>query len=247
MRILVLVLSIVTVLITSFNIVISLDKVEAQNTNISSSEEVIEKEKNEHEVSEYIEGEAPLYIDGIVVVNKDYGLPRNFKSDLEEEALQAVDDIIAAAKKENIAIKVRSGFRSYDNQVQLFKTYANRDGSSKANTYSAHAGFSEHQTGLAFDFTTGKSNKSIGVWFDDTPQAKWLYENAYKFGFVLRYPEDKDHITGYMHESWHYRYVGKEHSKNFKMNDLTLEEYLGLYDGSSDNNEDDDLDDNLDD
>jgi D-alanyl-D-alanine carboxypeptidase len=55
-----------------------------------------------------------------------------------------------------------------------------------------------------------------------------LYENAYKYGFILRYPKGKEDITGYMYESWHYRYIGKEHSKNFKMNDLTLEEYLGL-------------------
>lgn len=229
MRILVSILSIATFLVTSFNIVASLDLEKIQKTNVLSYEEELEEESQKYEVTEYIEGVSPLYIDGVVIVNKDYGLPENYKSDLEEEALEAVEELQRAANEDNITIKVRSGYRSYKTQVQLFRTYSQRDGSSKANTYSAHPGFSEHQTGLAFDFTNGKNNKSIGNWFDDTPQAKWLYENAYKFGFVLRYPEGKEDITGYIYESWHYRYIGTKHSYNFKMNDLTLEEYFDLY------------------
>ncbi|MEG1411273.1 MAG: M15 family metallopeptidase [Terrisporobacter sp.] len=192
------------------------------------------KEINEeptHKKSDYVEGEKPLYIDDILVVNKDYGLPSNYAPDSgseDTEAMEAFNEMKAAAKKDGIIINLRSGYRSYYTQVQLYNDYVRRDGKEAADRYSAIPGFSEHQTGLALDITTGNSKKSIGPWFDETPQAKWLYENAYKYGFVLRYPKGKEDVTGYMYESWHYRYIGKEDSKNFKMNDLTLEEYLGL-------------------
>lgn len=189
------------------------------------------EEKPKHEVSEYIEGEKPLYIDGILVVNKDYGLPKDYAPESgkeDTEAMEAFNEMKAAAKQDGIIINVRSGYRSYNTQVQLYNNYVAQDGKAEADRYSARPGFSEHQTGLVLDITTDKTSRSIGPWFDETPQAKWLYENAYKYGFILRYPKGKEDITGYMYESWHYRYIGKKHSKNFKMNDLTLEEYLGL-------------------
>ncbi|MDM8127628.1 M15 family metallopeptidase [Paraclostridium benzoelyticum] len=192
--------------------------------------ESIEK-KPKHERSEYIEGIQPLYIDGILVANKDYGLPSEYapaSGSEDYEAMEAFKEMQEAAKKDGLEINVRSGYRSYDTQVQLYNNYVQRDGKEAADRYSSVPGFSEHQTGLALDISNGNYKKSIGPWFDNTPQAKWLYENAYKYGFILRYPKGKEDITGYMYESWHYRYVGKEHSKNFKMNDLTLEEYLGL-------------------
>ena len=129
-------------------------------------------------------------------------------------------------KKERIIINIRSWFRSYETQETLYNNYIARDGLEKASRYSAKPGYSEHQTGLAIDITTEDTTTSIGDWFNDTKQAEWLYNNAYKYGFILRYPKGKEHITGYKYESWHYRYVGIEHSKNFAMNDLTLEEYL---------------------
>ena len=189
------------------------------------------EEKPKHEVSEYIEGEKPLYIDGILVVNKDYGLPKDYSPESgkeDTEAMEAFNEMKAAAKQDGIIINVRSGYRSYNTQVQLYNNYVAQDGKAEADRYSARPGFSEHQTGLVLDITTDKTSRSIGPWFDETPQAKWLYENAYKYGFILRYPKGKEDITGYMYESWHYRYIGKKHSKNFKMNDLTFEEYLGL-------------------
>ncbi|CEQ09674.1 D-alanyl-D-alanine carboxypeptidase [[Clostridium] sordellii] len=184
-----------------------------------------------HKKSEYIQGEKPLYVDGVLVVNKDYGLPSDYAPESGSEdtqAMKAFNEMKEAAKKDGIRINVRSGYRSYDTQVDLYNNYVKADGKKAADRYSAIPGFSEHQTGLALDITTGNTQRPIGTWFDDTPQAKWLYENAYKYGFILRYPKGKEDTTGYMYESWHYRYIGKEHSKNFKMNDLTLEEYLGL-------------------
>lgn len=233
MRLLVIILSITVVIVSSFNMAVSreLEKEEIQRTNILNynSEIVKEAKENNHDISEYVEGKKPLYIDGIVVVNKDYRLPKNYKSPREEEALDAFEEMKDDASEDGIILNIRSGYRSYNTQVGLFNRYSNNDGSEVANTYSAKAGYSEHQTGLAYDFTNRNTNKAPGSWFDNTPESKWLYENAHNYGFILRYPEGKEHVTGYIYESWHYRYVGIEHSKNFNMNNLTLEEYLGLY------------------
>lgn len=232
MRIIVIILSVALTLISTFNVYVFLsleDVKQFQHTNVLSATDNIEEElEKKHNMSEYVPYEKPLYVDYILVVNKNYGLPKDFKSEQVEESLEALDEMIKSAKEDGIGLVVRSGYRSYSNQVSLFKYYSNQDGSSKANTYSAKPGYSEHQTGLAYDFTRKNVNKSIGSWFNDTKEAKWLYENAHKFGFILRYPEGKEDITGYIYESWHYRYIGKEHSKNFNMNNLTLEEYLGL-------------------
>lgn len=188
------------------------------------------QKKPDHKKSNYIEGVQPLYIDGILVANKDYGLPHGYAPESKSEAYEAIEafnEMKEAAKQDGIKISIRSGYRSYNTQVQLYNYYVQRDGKEAADRYSSVPGFSEHQTGLALDILNG-DGRSTGKWFDDTPQARWLYENAYKYGFILRYPKGKEDITGYMYESWHYRYIGKEHSKNFKMNNLTLEEYLGL-------------------
>ena len=233
MKILVVILSILVVLVSSFNIAVSkeLERIEIQRTNILSynSEAIKQAKENNKDVSEYVEGKKPLYIDGIVIVNKDYKLPKNYKSPREQEALNAFEKMKKDASKEGIALNIRSGYRSYNTQISLFNRYAQNDGREVANTYSAKPGNSEHQTGLALDITNRNTNLAPGSWFDNTPEAKWLYENAYKYGFILRYPEGKEHITGYIYESWHYRYVGVEHSENFNMNNLTLEEYVGLY------------------
>lgn len=177
---------------------------------------------------EYIEGEKPVYINNILVANKDFGIPKNFASGLNNELLEAFNQMKADAEKEGIILNIRSGFRSYETQETLYNNYIAKDGLEKASRYSAKPGYSEHQTGLAIDITTEDTTTSIGDWFNDTKQAEWLYNNAYKYGFILRYPKGKEHITGYKYESWHYRYVGIEHSKNFAMNDLTLEEYLKI-------------------
>ena len=179
---------------------------------------------------EYIEGVQPLYIDGIVVVNKKYGLPQDYRApeELEKDAIDAAKRMMKSAEEDGVVIKIRSGYRSYSIQSTLYNNYVRRDGKEAADKYSAVPGYSEHQTGLAFDFTTSDTITSIGDWFTDTIQAKWLYENAYKYGFIIRYPEGKEDITGYQYESWHYRYIGEEHSIHFAMNNLTLEEYLGL-------------------
>ena len=163
------------------------------------------------------------YMDGILIVNKTYPLPQNYNPGVNPEAKAALDKMFAAAKAEqNLKMWVCSGFRSYTVQKNLYNSYVRRDGAKAADRYSARPGYSEHQTGLAFDINYADYR------FKNTAEAKWLAANAYKYGFILRYPEGKESITGYMYEPWHYRYVGVESAKKIFDSGLTLEEYFGI-------------------
>lgn len=170
----------------------------------------------------------PKYINGILIVNKEYGLPDTYLPGESKDARTAFENMKADAAKEGIYLNAFSTYRSYWSQNRLYNNYVANYGQDPTDTFSAKAGFSEHQTGLAFDI--GGVDRSL--WAEEnfkyTEEAKWLKENCTKYGFILRYPEGKEWVTGYMHESWHFRYIGTEHSKNFEGNDLTLEEYLGL-------------------
>lgn len=174
------------------------------------------------------------YIGDTIIVNKTYGLPSNFApNNLEDingyiKVVNFVKDafleLSSDAKAIGLNIYASSGYRSYSNQEYIYNNYAKRDGIEKADTYSARAGYSEHQTGLAIDVNT------VDMTFDNTSESKWLRENCYKYGFVIRYPKGKEGITGYMYEPWHIRYVGKElASKLYKDGDyITFEEYFGI-------------------
>lgn len=141
---------------------------------------------------------------------------------LVSEARSAFETLSEDAKKEGMNIIAMSSYRSYDYQVNLYDNYVATDGKEAADTYSARAGYSEHQTGLAVDVY----NKVLPYTsFEETEEFNWMQENAYKYGFILRFPKDKVKITGYQYESWHYRYVGKEVAKYIHNHDLTLEEY----------------------
>ena len=103
-----------------------------------------------------------------------------------------------------------------------YNKYAKKDGYDAADTYSAKAGFSEHQTGLAIDVYNGSTNYTS---FEKTKEFTWMQKNAYKYGFIMRYPKDKEKETGYKYEAWHYRYIGKEIAKYIYDNRITYEEY----------------------
>lgn len=170
----------------------------------------------------------PKYINGILIVNKEHGLPDTYLPGESKEARTAFENMKADAAAEGIYLNAFSTYRSYWSQNTLYNNYVANYGQDPTDTFSAKPGFSEHQTGLAFDI--GGVDRSL--WAEEnfkyTEEAKWLKKNCTKYGFILRYPEGKEWITGYMHESWHFRYIGTEHSKNFENNDLTLEEYLGI-------------------
>ena len=163
------------------------------------------------------------YMDGILIVNKTYQLPSSYNPGVNSEAQAALNTMFAAAKAEyNLKMWVCSGFRSYTVQKNLYNSYVRRDGAENADRYSARPGHSEHQTGLAFDINYADDR------FKGTPEAAWLAANAYKYGFILRYPEGKESVTGYIYEPWHYRYVGVENAAKIYASGLTLEEYFGI-------------------
>ena len=164
------------------------------------------------------------YIDGVLVVNKTYPLPEDYGNGLTSTTTNAFYEMQAASKLENLNIYLSSGFRSYSTQDRIYNNYVARDGKQMADTYSARPGHSEHQTGLAFDVN------QINDTFNDSAEAKWLANNCYKYGFILRYPQGKEDITGYKYESWHFRYVGVDLATKLYNNGdwITLEEYFGI-------------------
>ena len=169
------------------------------------------------------------YINGVLLVNKKYGLPKDYNPGESKEARSEFERMKKDASKSNIYLNAFSTFRSYSYQYNLYWNYVKRDGQEKADTYSAKPGYSEHQTGLAFDIGGKNSKLWANDGFHNTTEAKWLANNAHNYGFILRYPKGKEHITGYKYESWHYRYVGVELAKKIYNSGLCLEEYLGEY------------------
>ena len=161
--------------------------------------------------------------DEILVVNKHYPLSKDYNPGENPTAKVAFLKLIAQMQKEGYAVSNNySGFRSYATQAQLYQSYVNREGQAAADRYSARPGYSEHQTGLAFD-VIGTNGHLV----EDESAAQWLLDHAADYGFVVRYLKGKESVTGYMHEEWHLRYVGKE-AKEIAASGLTLEEYYGF-------------------
>ena len=146
-------------------------------------------------------------------------------------AADALSELCAAAEfDEGYILYGASGYRSYNTQMVLFNKSVESKGSIyEANKLNAVPGQSEHQLGLAMDLTLEELNYELNESFGETEEGIWLKNNAHRYGFILRYPKEKEHITGYSYEPWHFRYVGKETAKYIYENDLTLEEFYGLY------------------
>ena len=163
------------------------------------------------------------YVNGILIANKTYSLPSDYNPGrLLNETMNAFNNLKAAAANEGMTFWISSGFRSYTTQKNLYANYVAGYGKEAADTFSARAGHSEHQTGLAMDVNY------IEDWFGDTKEGKWLAENAHKFGFIIRYPKSKEAITGYKYEPWHIRYLGVDIATSVYESGLCLEEYLGI-------------------
>lgn len=173
-----------------------------------------------------------------VLVNKFYSLGKDYvPKDLvsinskyavddsklmEKTAAQAFEKMAKKAKEEGYNIRAVSTYRSYSYQNTLYNNYVSQDGKEKADTYSARPGYSEHQTGLAVDVDNiSTSYTSFGL----TKEFKWMQENCYKYGYILRYTKETEFITGYKDEPWHYRYVGTEIASYIHENPMTYEEY----------------------
>ena len=162
------------------------------------------------------------YINGVLIANKSYSLPADFNPGLDSTCYNQFCKLSSAAAQEGLNIYLSSGFRPYDDQNQIYNNYVARDGQAAADTYSARPGYSEHQSGLAIDVN------QIDDSFIGTPEAIWLENHCHEFGFILRYPQGKQSITGYQYESWHIRYVGTDISYQIHDSGLTLEEFFGI-------------------
>ena len=146
---------------------------------------------------------------------------------LREPAYLALKELFqAAADEKSYELHARSGYRSYGTQRDLYNSYVKNHGQAAADKYSAKPGQSEHQTGLAMDITCAAMNFQLDDTFGDTDEGKWVAENAHRFGFIVRYPKDKEDITGYFYEPWHIRYLGVELATKVYESGLTLEEYI---------------------
>ena len=164
--------------------------------------------------------------DEIVIANKHYPLSKDYNPGENPTAKAELLKLIAAMQEAGFPISDHySGFRSYETQTQLYQDYVNQDGKAEADRYSARPGYSEHQTGLAFDLIG-----TNGDLVTEEKAAQWLLDHAADYGFVVRYLKGKEKETGYMAEEWHLRYVGKE-AKDIAASGLSLEEYYGFEGG----------------
>ncbi|MBQ6388900.1 MAG: M15 family metallopeptidase [Mogibacterium sp.] len=163
-------------------------------------------------------------IDGIKIANKTYSLPEDYGDGLTDETSAAFGAMQEGAAADGIKLEIVSGFRSYKTQKKLFESYCDQYGEEETETFSARPGHSEHQLGEAMDLNW------IDQKFADTDAGKWLNAHAYEYGFILRYPPEKQDETGFIAEPWHFRYVGKElAAKLYNGGDwITIEDYFDI-------------------
>ena len=176
-------------------------------------------------------GEADLSLGIQMIVNKKHKLPADYNPGENPNAGEKVRELIKKMQELGFSISNQySGFRSYEYQTKLYQNYVNKDGKEAADTYSARPGYSEHQTGLAFDILNGTGGL-LGENPQDEKAIEWLHSHAHEYGFIVRFQEGKEAITGYQAEAWHLRYVG-DIAEQIYTSKLTLEEYFGVEGGN---------------
>jgi len=166
--------------------------------------------------------------DDLVELNVKFVSKNNKNRLLDKEAATNLEDMFEDAKNDGIHLLAVSGYRSYDYQKNLYNNKVRNLGKAEADKYSAPPGASEHQTGLAIDILSREHTK-LTEGFKNTKAYKWMCENIHKYGYIIRYQEGKEDITGYQFEPWHLRYVGQDLATELKDLDITLEEYYDLY------------------
>jgi D-alanyl-D-alanine carboxypeptidase len=147
---------------------------------------------------------------------------------LDKTASAALEQLFAGASHAGFQLMLASGYRSEAYQTQLYNSYVAKDGQAAADRYSARPGTSEHQTGLALDVGRSDAKCELEGCFGDTPEGQWLAAHAQGYGFIIRYPNGKEKITGYEYEPWHIRYVGKDLATELYQNEQTMEEFFNL-------------------
>lgn len=180
-----------------------------------------------------------------VVVNKQRSLPDGYEPNdlvepnvpfsfdgphekrmLRQEAAKALEELFAAAEADGMELRAVSGYRSYDRQKVIYENNVRTKGEAEADRVSAVPGTSEHQTGLTIDVSSPSAGNALEEAFGHTEEGEWLARRAPEFGFIIRYPEGAEDITGYVYEPWHIRYVGKDLAPDIAKSGLTLEEYF---------------------
>lgn len=180
-----------------------------------------------------------------VVVNKERALPDgyapadlvypdvpfSFKEKLEKrmlrrEAAEALERLFAAGAREGIRLVGISGYRSYATQQAIFARQVRTRGEAEAARVSAYPGRSEHQTGLAIDVSSASVGYALSAGFGRSREGRWLAVNAHRFGFIIRYPDGREAMTGYIYEPWHIRYVGTELAAQITASGNTLDEFF---------------------
>ncbi len=146
---------------------------------------------------------------------------------MRQVAAEALEDLFEAAAEDGHTLLGRTGYRSFEAQESIFINFVNNNSYEEARTFSAKPGQSEHQTGLAMDITAASVGGRLTQDLGSTEEGQWVGENAHKNGFIIRYPEGKEHITGYIYEPWHLRYVGRDLATELYESGLTMEEYFG--------------------
>ncbi len=144
----------------------------------------------------------------LVVPNVPLRVPGNQTMQMRHVAAVALQTMFQAAKSDGINLMLASGYRSFSYQTTLYNYYVRTQGQAVADTQSARPGYSEHQTGLAADVEPLSRNCEVESCFATTPEGKWLAANSYHYGFIIRYPQNGQAITGYEYEPWHIRYIG---------------------------------------
>ena len=224
---------------------------QAENSSVASEVSVVSEINSEFfENVETLNLEHDeIYKGDLILVNKNYKCPsdgENAVSLMEQKTgSYAVTDYNVSLNKDIIVylnkmlddfeglygendVMVACGYRSYDNQSEIFDNEVEEVGVEEAEQWVARPGYSEHQTGLVIDFTLNNDSEQGSIKYDGTGIYEWINTNSYQYGFILRYPYGKEDITGYNHESWHFRYVGLPAAVYITQNEITLEEYIDV-------------------
>lgn len=191
-----------------------------QNEKVYSKWSHVKRITNTMNQKQIIDG--ATYFGDVLITNKTYALPEDYGTGLKMEVVNAFREMASDAAKDGITLWIVSGYRSYETQVVTYQYNVNQSGREKADRVSARPGHSEHQTGLSLDINSTLDS------FAGTPEAIWLEKHCVQYGFIIRYPKEKESVTGYQYEPWHIRYLGKEKAAEIACTGLTLEEYFGI-------------------
>lgn len=195
-----------------------------QDQRLTDASSILFCANKKHPLPEGYTPDDLVYVD----VTQKYG-----NATMRREAAEAMAAMFSAAAADGVTLMLGTGFRDEEFQRQLYTQYVSQRGQEYADTISSRPGYSEHQTGLCADIGGPDEETYLDQSFISTPAGTWLYENAYRYGYILRYPQGKEEITGFSYEPWHYRYVGTETSQAMHAidPDLTFEEYFGIAGG----------------